>query len=160
MTSTIYQIYCKDKNITEVYIGSTENFHSRCITHNSSCHNENSVNYKYKVYEFIRANGGMENWIIEAIIESDEDTRYEAEVHYFKTYNSKLNTRFPRRSRKNYRIDNKEKIALNQKKYYLNNKAKYQIDIQCECGSVVRTTELNRHCRTQKHKRYLETKIE
>jgi len=187
MTSTIYKIYCKDSEITEVYVGSTEDFHNRCINHNTRCHNENNDHYHLKVYKFIRSNGGMDNWIIEPIIECEEDTRYDAEVHYFKTLNSKLNTIYPRRTPKEYYLDNKEKILERQilyywdnkekilerqflyqknnkekiskrsKIYYSNNKEKYQIDIQCECGSIVRTTELNRHCRSKKHIRYLET---
>jgi len=171
MTSTIYQIYCKDSEITEVYVGSTEDFRKRCNSHNNCCNNENAHNHNLKVYKFIREHGGMENWIIEPIIECDDDTRYDAEVHYFKTYNSKLNTVYPRRTGKEYYLDNKEQIVARHKiynnknkeqiqkyakEYYLKNKEKHQIDIQCECGSVVRTTELNRHCRSKKHKRYLE----
>jgi hypothetical protein len=145
MISTIYQIYCKDKNITEVYVGSTENFQQRCRKHNTSCHNENSVNHNYKVYKFIRANGGMENWNIEPIIESEEDTRYDAEVHYFKIYNSKLNSRFPRRNRKEYYLDNIEQIK--ERKCKKN---------QCECGGRYTYNNKSSHLKSKIHKLYLE----
>jgi hypothetical protein len=145
MSSIIYQIYCKDKNITEVYVGSTDNFNIRCNKHNSNCHNENSTEYNYKVYEFIRANGGMENWVIEPIIESDADTRFDAEVHYFKTYNAKLNSRFPRRTQKQYRIDNKIQI----KEY----KCKKN---QCECGGRFTQQNKSAHLKSKIHKLYLE----
>jgi len=160
MTSTIYKIYCKDNEITEVYVGSTDDFHTRCNNHNNRCHNENSKDYNYKVYEFIRANGGMDNWIIEEIIQCEEDTRYDAEVHYFKTLNSKLNTRFPRRTKKEYYLDNKEEILEKRKEYYLDNKERFlekRIKIVCDCGSIVTTASLKNHYKSQKHIRYLET---
>lgn len=145
MTSTIYQIYCKDKNITEVYVGSTENFHSRCKSHNSKCYNENCDNYNLKVYKFIREHGGMDNWIIEELIQCEEDTRYDAEIHYFKTLNSKLNTYYPRRSNKQYRIDNKQQI-----------KEKKCEKFQCECGGRFTHQNKSAHLRSKIHKRYLE----
>ena len=145
MTSLIYQIYCKDKNITEVYIGSTDDFHSRCNKHNSSCNNENGGDYNYKVYKFIREHGGMVNWVIEPIIESDADTRYEAEVHYFKTYNSKLNSRFPRRTRKQHYLDNREDILERKNKKF-----------KCECGGRYTKNNKSAHLKSQIHKQYLE----
>jgi hypothetical protein len=145
MTSIIYQIYCKDKNITEVYVGSTENFQSRCKSHNTCCYNENGANYNLKVYKFIRDNGGIKNWIIEPIIESDLDTRYDAEVHYFKTYNAKLNSRFPRRTQKQYRIDNK--IQIREKKCE---------KFQCECGGRFTQQNKSAHLKSKIHKLYLE----
>ena len=145
MTSTIYQIYCKDKNITEVYVGSTDDFHTRCKNHNTCCNNENTANYNLKVYKFIREHGGMENWIIEAIIESEEDTRYDAEVHYFKTYNSKLNSNYPRRTNKQYRFDNKQQI-----------KEKKCEKFQCICGGRFTNQNKSAHLRTKFHIQYLE----
>ena len=124
MTSTIYKIYCKDNKITDCYVGSTDNFKDRCKKHNTYCYNENSKDYNYKVYKFIRANGGMTNWIIEKIINCDEDNRYDAEVHYFKLLNSTLNSCFPRRTPKQYYLDNREEILEKKKKYQLDNKEK------------------------------------
>ena len=156
MTSTIYQIYCKDSEITEVYVGSTEDFHSRCKSHNSSCHNENAHNHNYKVYKFIREHGGMVNWVIEPIIESEEDTRYDAEVHYFKIYNSKLNSRFPRRTKKEYYLDNIEQI----KQHYLDNKEdileRKNKKFQCQCGGRYSKNNKSVHLKSKIHKLYLE----
>tara|TARA_R110000803_G_C11974821_1_gene320058 strand:+ start:389 stop:844 length:456 start_codon:yes stop_codon:yes gene_type:complete len=145
MTSTIYQIYCKDKNITEVYVGSTENFHSRCKSHNNCCNNENDEKYNLKVYKFIREHGGMVNWVIEPIIESDDDTRYDAEVHYFKTYNSKLNSIFPRRTRKEYYLDNREDILEKKNKKF-----------QCQCGGRFTKNNKSAHLKSKLHLQYLE----
>ena len=59
--SVIYRIYCKDENIKDCYIGSTKcfidrfNFHKNLIIKNLNY-------YKYEVYQFIRDNGGWDNF--------------------------------------------------------------------------------------------------
>lgn len=160
MSSLIYKIYCKDKNITEVYVGSTDDFHTRCKSHTSRCHNENDAKYNYKVYKFIRANGGMKNFIFEPIIECEEDTRYEAEVHYFKTLNSKLNTVYPRRTKKEYYLDNKEQIIKQHKKYIEENieqiHRQKNVKNECQCGGRYTNSNKSSHLRTKFHKLYLE----
>jgi len=57
--TTIYKICCKDENIKDVYVGHTTNFYERKQAHELSCNNENN---KLKIYEFIRQNGGWNNW--------------------------------------------------------------------------------------------------
>jgi hypothetical protein len=54
--SVVYQIYCLNPIITDVYVGST-NFTVRKKNHKYSCKKS-----CYKVYKFIRDNGGWENW--------------------------------------------------------------------------------------------------
>ena len=58
----IYKIICKDKNIKELYVGHTTNFIQRKHAHKQSCNNMKSSNYKYKLYNIIRNNGGWSNW--------------------------------------------------------------------------------------------------
>jgi hypothetical protein len=60
----IYVIKCRDDNITEEYIGSTTNFRSRKNQHKSCCNNENDKHHNYKIYKFIRENGGWINWLM------------------------------------------------------------------------------------------------
>ena len=60
--AVIYGIYCKDKNVLEIYIGSTYDEIEREHNHKSDCNNENNKSYDLKVYKFIRANGGYDNW--------------------------------------------------------------------------------------------------
>jgi hypothetical protein len=187
MTEVIYKIYCKDETITDCYVGSTDNFNRRCgqhIKHIKNCNNENSKEYNYKVYKFIRQHGGIDNFIIEPIIECDEFNRYEAEVHYFLKLNSTLNSLWPRRSKKQYDIDNREKIKqyridnreqikqyrLNNREHLLEQKKQYYIDnkeliaekaktkIECECGSLIRWADILRHKKTKKHQNYISTK--
>ena len=58
----VYKIVCKDKNITEFYIGSTINFNQRKRRHESDSTNLNSPNYCFPLYMFINVNGGWNNW--------------------------------------------------------------------------------------------------
>ena len=60
----VYRIECLDKNITEIYIGSTGDLYHRTAEHKSNCHNINSSHYNLKIYKFIRENGGWDNWQI------------------------------------------------------------------------------------------------
>ena len=60
--TTIYKLCCNDPTITEIYIGHTTNFTQRKHSHKTSCCNENDNKYKQYVYEFIRNNGGWDNW--------------------------------------------------------------------------------------------------
>ena len=148
MEATIYKIYCRDSEIKECYVGSTENFHKRCVKHKTSCNNTNDDSHNLKVYKFIRANGGMDNFIIEEIIDCDLEDKYDAELYYFKLFKAKLNSHFPKRSLKEWYIDNKEQL-LEQRK----------IKIECECGSVVRKADISHHRRSTKHQNCINSKL-
>lgn len=82
----IYKIVCKDVNITEKYIGSTTNFTKRKQAHKYNCNNTNRKSYNRRVYEFIRDNGGFENFqMIEIEKYSATDKRHlEARERYWK----------------------------------------------------------------------------
>lgn len=60
--AVIYKLSCKDKNITEIYIGSTTHFINRKNMHKSCCNNIESKKYNMSKYKFIRDNGGWDNW--------------------------------------------------------------------------------------------------
>ena len=135
----IYQISCVDTNIDEIYIGSTENFKERIKVHKKAYNS----NIKYKVYEFIRANGGLSNWDITPIEEIDfpisklELRQYEQ--GYLDKYKPQLNSQRAYRTEeqkkeqrykhsKEWRNNNKEHISIKNKEY--NEKNKEQISIQ------------------------------
>ena len=69
--SCVYSFQCKDKSITDLYIGSTKNYMLRKIAHKYDCCNINSKEYNRKVYKFIREKGGWDNW--EMIVEVKTD---------------------------------------------------------------------------------------
>ena len=60
----VYKICCRDPLITDIYIGSTCCFKKRKSAHKKACNNENCKQYNLNVYQFIRSNGGFENWSI------------------------------------------------------------------------------------------------
>jgi len=106
--------------ITECYIGSTEDLHIRKIKHKSRCNNPNNESYNFKVYKFIRANGGYDNWDFEVLGEvdcNDKIERYNIERDYIEMVNSSLNTRVPGRTKKEYDDTHKEQLRQYGKEY-------------------------------------------
>jgi hypothetical protein len=94
--TVIYKIVCKDKNITECYVGRTTNFIKREKQHQYSCNTENCKAHKMKVYKFINEHGGWDNWSIEIIEYIDEyDKLQEREHYWFDFLNASLNQTVP-----------------------------------------------------------------
>ena len=93
----VYKIVCKDKSITEFYIGSTKNLDRRIGQHKSNSNNTNNRKYNYKVYKFIRSNGGWDNW--EMIVEQETPNyeKYDREIleqSYIDLLEPQLNTSY------------------------------------------------------------------
>ena len=110
----IYKITCIDANITDVYVGHTTNFVQRKHAHKASCVNEKSANYKCKLYETIRCNGGWSNWKMEIINFFNCTDHYEArkkEQEYFTLLNANLNSIEPLPKPKS-QILKKDKIPI------------------------------------------------
>ena len=69
---TVYQLRCKDKTIEQVYIGATNgSINARMIGHRFYANHTDDPKYRKmaKLYDFINANGGIDNWVIEALQE-------------------------------------------------------------------------------------------
>lgn len=60
----IYKIYCKDETITDYFIGRTTNLKATIATLRGRCNNPNNASYHRKYCEFIRNNGGVNNWSV------------------------------------------------------------------------------------------------
>jgi hypothetical protein len=124
----IYEIVCKDVNITERYIGSTTNLIQRRRDHRTNCNNEKGKDYNAFKYQFIRANGEWGNWdvvLIERVIDcKDKENLYKRERYYIEEKKAELNKQKPLRSCKEYRENNHDKIAERKKEYYEKNKEK------------------------------------
>jgi len=96
----IYKISCKDQTITDLYVGHTTNFVQRKHAHKQSCINMKSINYKCKLYEVIRNNGGWSNWQMDIINFYNCKNHYEArqkEQESFVSLNATLNSIEPLR---------------------------------------------------------------
>jgi len=124
----IYEIVCKDVNITQRYVGSTTNLIQRRGAHKTNCNNEKGKNYSMYVYQFIRENGGFENWdvvLIEQVIDcKDKENLHKRERYYIVEKKAELNKKIPLRTDKEYREDNRAKLAKLSKEYRKNNKDK------------------------------------
>ena len=123
--SIIYKLCCKNPDITEIYIGSTTNKYRRKNCHKSNCNNVNGKDYNYYVYQFIRNNGGFENWDfveIESYQAINKGDLHKREREWIEELKSDLNQNIPTRTDKEYRESNKDVITERKKKYYEENK--------------------------------------
>jgi len=146
----IYKFVCKDLNITDCYVGHTTDFRKRKHTHKTSYegHGHNG-SLNLKIYETIKNNGGWDNWDmieIEKYPCNDSNEAKSRERYWFETLNSTLNSRSPL----DRIIDNSTRA-----KVWRDNKPK----INCECGGIYEESNKNRHFRTDKHTKYLTSKI-
>lgn len=75
-----------------------------------------------------------------------------------KDYNNKNKNKI-KISLKNYYNKNKNDILEYHKNYHQQNKDKIsenrKINVECECGSIIRKYELNRHLKSKKHQNYI-----
>jgi hypothetical protein len=136
----IYKLCCKDPTITEIYIGHTTNFTQRKNSHKTLCCNENNKNHSRYVYQFIRQNGGWNNWNMIQIEKQPFKNKREAEAHehcWIEKLNALLNSNKPhamcKEEPKKYKQDwyenNKDTILQKAKEQYEENKEekiKYQ----------------------------------
>ena len=129
----VYKLHSKDSDIKEFYIGSSKNFKKRKNVHKSDCNNENSKIYNIKLYKFIRANGGYNNFDYEILLETIEDNIKKIEQKYIDELKPALNCiracGFDKKEyEKQYNKINKIKISKQNKEYrklyYENNKQK------------------------------------
>jgi len=171
----VYQLKCLDETISDCYIGSSINLHSRLQKHkhNSTC--ETSDKHNLRVYQKIREFGGWDNWTCNVLEETKNPTRSELiqleRKHYEQNINNAtLNTVYCGRTEKegrdawlklhpNYLKNYKEKhcVEIKQyyKDYYISNKTRIDTynseKVTCECGRVVNRNGMARHTRTKKH---------
>jgi len=166
---TIYQIVCNDSNITKTYIGSTKDMKDRIETHKSSCNSSNSKKYNYKIYKFIRANGGFTNFkfiVLKELECANEYEAYQIEQTYINELKSELNSQSSytglttQEYYKKYNQENKEMISQQKKQYYQIHKEKIlqrKNEPYCclICGGHYTHNNILTHFKSNKHKKYL-----
>lgn len=124
-----YKLVCKDAKIIDFYIGHTTNFNRRKSEHKSQCIRPEARCYNMSVYQFIRENGGWENFDMIIIEDRKCDDTVEArkiERQYIEELKPLLNKSTPGREVKEqvaaYYIKNKKEILTRKQQYYLDNK--------------------------------------
>ena len=161
--SIIYKLcHQNDLENKNIYVGSTTNFRNRKCQHKTNCNNENNKLYNYFVYQFIRKNGGWDEWQmipIEVFPCNDKKELQVKERHHIEILKPKLNKQIPTRNKAEYYEDNIEKIKEYQKEYYNDNinkikeqqKINSEIKIICShCEVKIRKTNLKRHQQSKK----------
>lgn len=122
-----YRIYCLDKEVEDCYVGSTKDIKKRMQDHKTRCLNIKSKSRNFKVYKYIRANGGWGNFtyeVLEIIHCIDKDMQKDAEAFWILMMDANLNVQTPgqtqKESMKIWHLANKEK----EKEYRIKNKEK------------------------------------
>tara|TARA_R110002153_G_C13089173_1_gene475258 strand:+ start:105 stop:536 length:432 start_codon:yes stop_codon:yes gene_type:complete len=135
----VYKIICRDKEITEFYIGSSVNFDRRIRQHKSNCNNLNRKEYCYPLYMFINVNGGYNNWEIVVIKEYKFITKEELEMNEQK-YKELLKPELNSKNAKGWDIQRRKN---HMKKY---DKNRNSIRVNClQCNKELNACSLNRH---------------
>ena len=152
-TKTIfYGIVCNDFNIKDCYVGHTTNFIKRKQSHKNHCKYEKSKLHNLKVYQFIRENGGWDNWsmiMVEQISCENLNEACKIERKLLEEYKATLNMVIPYReekeSIKKYYEENVDKIK-EQKKEYL------KVTTYCDfCKKYIKCATKARHCKSKLH---------
>jgi predicted GIY-YIG superfamily endonuclease len=155
-------VHNEDYDNANIYIGSTTDFIKRKNHHKNNCNSEKSKDYNVKKYQYIRDNGGWNEWNmieIEKYPECNDGNEARAKEEYWKChFNSQLNSRRAyitdeerKEQKKEYHENNKDKILKQQKERYEQNKGKILEKITCECGCILANYYLTRHRKTQRH---------
>lgn len=136
-----YKILCKDENIKACYIGKTRDYKNRVSTHKT-----NTKTSEIKLYQFIRDNGGFENFTISLIHKCmcDEKSSNYIEMSLIKLYRDKgfeiLNIQMP---------NNLPRAEYNKLKC----SEHYSIIQKCECGWEGSKMNYSKHIKTSKKHR-------
>ena len=144
--SIVYKLCCTDVNVTDEYVGSTCNFAKRKSNHKHACNTETSDKYNLPVYQYIRENGGWENWQMIQLLSFSCQTAREKELkerEYVDLLKPKLNRQVPTRGMKEYHELHKVK----------------QESTPCECGSRCTPSNKTQHENSQRHRKYLANKM-
>jgi hypothetical protein len=142
MKISIYKIY----NDEMTYIGSSQNFKDRMKKHKSSCYNKNDNGYNYFIYQYIRQNGGWDQFTKDIIHECEVKDKTEQrmiEQEWINKNECKLN--------KNKSYQTKEEKKEQQKQY----REKLRQKFTCLCGGKYTQQNKAIHERTNKHKKFI-----
>ena len=138
ITYTFYEIVCKDEDKDFIYVGSTKDFKNRKYQHKTVCNNKNLKGYNLQIYQFIRENGGWENFNMNPVEILDCETKTHARIreqywieqkkanlNKFKAYRTEEQKKeYYKEQTREYYEQNKEKIKEQTREYREKNKEK------------------------------------
>ena len=143
----VYKLCCD--GVEDFYIGSSFDMKWRKYDHKSNCNNSKSKAYNLKVYQYIRANGGYENWKFEILVEKEFENKRDLEIkeqECIKLLKPLLNSKSAYQTEEEYKLQRKKDKAK-----------RLATKIICACGKETSKTHKNRHEKSNKHQKYLQT---
>ena len=153
---TFYKIVSKDENIKDCYVGKTKNFKKRVLDHKSNCNNENYKNYNIKLYQYIRENGGINNFNFIEIETNEYDDKNSAirERYWIEELNANLNSVIPSRTLRQFYEDNiKEKKIYDKIRNEKNRKIISEKQREYNKKNIEKIKEYqNEYCKNNKEK--------
>lgn len=171
--AVIYKLCCLDPEITDCYIGSTCNLYLRKSQHKQVCNNPNDNRHNLKVYQFVRENGGFDNWTIVVLEQYPCNSKIEMhmrERYWFENLGATLNSQYPNRSKQEWYEANSENQKEKMKEYYEANsenkkekmkkyreanaeqiKEQRKQRVKCECGAEINYSGMSNHRKSKKH---------
>jgi len=154
--SCVYRIECIDTDVKEIYIGSTFNLNMRIIKHKNTY-----KKYNFKVYKFIRENGGWDNFNIVVEVKTpnhNKEELVELEQIYLDLLEPELNSKNASGVEKKKKIEYQkeygqtDKIKEYRKEYEksdkrrINKKEYNRIKANCpKCDKEILKRCINRH---------------
>lgn len=156
----IYWIHCRDANINQFYVGSTCNFYNRRNKHINCCNNINNPLYNKSLYNYIRENGGWNNFRMDTIEPYPCDSKLELlinEQEWINILEPKLNKSRAYRTYDEHKeqMKNFQKINKKDLQQYRNKV------IKCSnCDKTFTFVNKNQHLRTEYCKNYKSTASE
>ena len=154
----IYKLCCKNPEIEEFYIGSTTNITKRKHDHKKCCINPKDKEYNHYKYQFIRDNGGWDNFTLIPIHDFSCNSKLEQhkiEREYIERLKPALNKTIPARHQTGDIYDRNEY----NRGYYKDNKERFRLKqcqiIKCICGRELTVHHIARHTRTKQHQEYI-----
>jgi hypothetical protein len=123
MKGYIYTI--KSINNDSIYVGSTiKTLNIRWASHKKNCIDEKSPKYNIKLYQYIRENGGLNNWFIELYEDIEINNKIELRIkeeeiiQLIGNLNDRKAYNAPKEYIKRYEENNKKIIKEKHSKYY------------------------------------------
>ena len=151
----IYKIVCNDLEKTEVYVGHTTDFTKRKSRHKNNCIDEKQKShYNLKIYQYIRVNGGWDNFSmieIEKYSCNDSNEARARERYWFETLNANLNMVCPTIDTKKRKEKANERTKLYREEHHEEILKKANQKHICECGKIYSVANKARHIKSLFH---------
>ena len=121
---TFYKLRHATDVTKECYVGSTKNYPRRKSEHKSNCNTCTGKRYNFKVYQYIRANDGYDNWCFDVLEQQQTMSKRDKLIRegvLIEQHNATLNIHKAGASFVDAGVESKKRASM---KYYSNRKHK------------------------------------